>query len=155
MKKFVSLFVFLFVLLFAVTPVYAAGHLQEAGPVTFEGVLQSILYVAGIFAMLPGVALLVGAVVNIAKAVAKFFGASFDGKSDQVAAWLNLAIFFALIYYRLFRPDVTFEWLDAQAKIMAEALVAMSFFFAQLGLQPVAHSLLKGKLPLVGTSFSK
>mgnify|MGYP001346212126 CR=1 FL=1 len=121
----------------------------------FESVLQTILYVAGIFALLPGVTLLVGALTNLIKSVYSWFGGSFDGKSDQVASWLNLFFFISLIVFKVFSPDITFEFLDARAKLIADALLAVSFFFGQLKLQPISYVALKNKFPLIGKSYSK
>ncbi len=158
MKRFTNYFLFavLFVLFFMAAPVHAASAVGvHAVVITTEQVLQSILYVAGIFALLPGVALLVSSLTNTIKAIGNLFGFQFDGNSDQVTAWLNLIAFIGLIALRVFSPSVTFEWLDSQAKLAADALIALAFFFGQLRLQPVAHSILKGKLPLIGTSYSK
>lgn len=121
----------------------------------FESVLQTILYVAGIFATLPGVTLLVSALTNLIKSVGLWFGFKFDGKSEQVAAYLNLAFFIGLISFKVFSPEITFEFLDARAKLIADALLAVSFFFGQLGLQPVSYAFLKNKLPLIGKSYSQ
>lgn len=122
---------------------------------TPENVLQSIVYVASIFAMLPGIALLAAGLTNTIKSIGKLVGFSFDGKSDQITAYLNLGFFLVLIGFRIFSPSVTFEWLDGQAKLAADALIALSFFFGQLKLQPFAYSALKGKLSFLGTSYSK
>jgi hypothetical protein len=119
-----------------------------------ETVVQSILFVAAIFAMLPGVALLVSAITGVIKAVSAWVGHPLDGFSDQIAAWLNLAAFIALVLFRAFVPNTPFEIIDAQAQDIANALIALAFFFGQLQLQPIAYSALRGRLPLVGFSFN-
>jgi hypothetical protein len=121
---------------------------------TVDAVLKTIIYVAAIFATLPGLALLVSALVNTIKSVGALFGINFDGKADKVTAWINLAFFVGLIAYGVFTPSASFEWLDGKFKLIADALIAASYFFGQLQLSPMAHNLLRGKLPLVGTSYS-
>lgn len=158
--KFKFLFVFALVLvsLFVVPMAQAAAPVvlsaQEAAPITADQVLLAILYVAGIIALLPGVSLFNAAITNSLKSILAYFGVGFDGRSDQVAAWLNLAIFALLVYFRVFQPAVSFELIDAKFKLIAEALTALSFLFGQLQLQPIGYAALKGKLPWVGTSYS-
>lgn len=123
-------------------------------PVTPDQIIMTIILVAGIFSLLPGVALLVAALTNIIKSVGKWFGLSFDGNSDKVAAWINLFAFLGLIALRVFNPGIAFDWLDNQAANIANALLSVSFFFAQLKLTPIAYAGIRNLLPVVGKSYS-
>ena len=155
MKKTLKVFALLSLFLFIVAPAHAAGFAQESAPINSDQVLLAVLYVFAVLASLPGVALFSSAVTNALKNICGLFGVNFNGQSDQVAAWLNLAVFFFLVYFRVFQPAVSFEVIDDKFKLIAEALTALSFLFGQLKLQPIVYSALKGKLPFFGTSYTK
>ena len=141
MKKFVSLFLVIAVFvmtLSACSPVdsqaFAAPPNLVAVQVSQNEFLEAATFVMLVFASMTGVPLLISALVNLVKVLLlavswlvsqitkKEFTLSIDGYSNQIASALTLVAFFTLVYFRVFQPFVSFDWLDNQAKQIAELL---------------------------------
>ena len=128
--------------------------------------LQAATYVMLIFGTMAGIPLAIAAVVSLVKvllvAVSWFASQitkkeihwSIDNYSGQIAALLNIAAFGFLIYFRVFQPNVSFDWLDEQAKQIAALLTYVAVLFGQLKLSPLAYGVLKNQVPILGYSYS-
>jgi len=125
--------------------------MQNFDPISL---LNAFVTVAVAFSTLPGVALLVVAVTNIAKVGLGWFGVSFDGYAAKVAAWLTLGAFGALVYFQVFRPDLSLVFINDQARIAAESLVVLTGLLGALALPEWVHNLTRGKIPFVTASYS-
>jgi hypothetical protein len=97
------------------------------------------------FALMIGVAALVAALVN----AGKYLGLVADGKAPTWALGLNLAAFVAFVALRIFTPEFDFAGLDANAKAVADLLIYLLGFVAQLGGSKVANVALRGA-PVIG-----
>lgn len=117
-------------------------------------VLNALVSVALAFSMLPGVAYLAVAITNLIKVFLGWFGRSIDNYSKQVAAWVSLVLFAVLVYFRLFNPELELVYLDHRAALLAESLVIITGFLAQLVLQKPIHEQTRDKLPVINASYS-
>lgn len=120
---------------------------------TVTDILPALLYVAAVFATLPGLVLLINTLVNVAKWVAHFLGWSFDGKAGTVSSVLQLVAFVGLVVARFLSPALDILVIDSKFKLIAEFLISCSVFLSQLGLQEPVYQVIRGKLPVLGASF--
>jgi len=99
------------------------------------------------FATLAGVAALIAALINVAKA----FGLPSES-APKVSAGLSLVAFAGLVALQLFAPEVEVETLDAQAQDLSVAVLYILGFLVQMGLPAQFHSFFKrANVPLIGT----
>lgn len=139
------LFTLLVIFLLA-TPVFAQGETPPAGP------LDSILAVLVQFATLAGVGAAIAALVNVLKQ----FGVVKDGTGGKWFAGLNLVAIAILIYIKLFQPQIALEFIDAQAAVLAQILLAILGYVVQLGTGKAANGLFVDlRLPLIGKSYER
>jgi hypothetical protein len=150
-KKAHSLFsiVLLVIVLLMVTafPVYASPGPGLTMPENFLEWLTNFLLV--IVPTLIGVAFLVTVITNILKTV----GVISDGNATQWSAGLNLVGIIVLILLRMFKPDWTFEFIDASAGKIANILMILSAYVFQIILSNKIHDGLRG-IPVIGKSFT-
>ncbi len=146
MKKLSTtlLVVFAVTMILPVT-VLAASPIQTASP------LDKVLEVFLQFGSLAGFAAAITAVVNVFKA----FGAIKDGTAGKWVAGLNLIALSALVYLKLFQPQIAIEYIDAQAAVAAQIAMLILGYIVQLGAGTWAHGVLsKLRLPWIGYSHS-
>lgn len=132
--------------MFVVAPVLA---LQEAPP---PSGLEVILSVFLQFGQLAGVGAVIAALVNVGK-VLKLV------KDDTAGKWfagLSLLAVGALVYLKLFQPQIAIEYIDTQAAALAQILLLILGYVVQLGSGIFAHGVFADlKLPFIGKSFSR
>lgn len=152
-KSFLSvLLIVVFLLAFVgVTVAFAQGETPPAPPApptTLEVIWSSCVQLA----TLVGFGAAITAIVNILKS-AKVVT---DGNSGKWVAGLNLIAIGVLIYLKLFQPQLAVEYVDAQAAVFANILVALSGYVFELGSSLFAHGLFADlRLPWIGKSFSR
>ena len=113
--------------------------------------LDTVLSVILQFSTLAGFGALLAALVNIGKQ----FGLISDGTAGRWFAGLSLAAIGALVYLKLFQPQIAVEFVDAQAAVLAQILLLVLGYVVQLGAGMTSHSIFAGlKLPWVGKSYS-
>jgi hypothetical protein len=142
--------VLLLVLLMAIfaTPAFAQGETPTPPATPLEAVLAMILQ----FATLAGVGAVIAALVNVLKT----FGVVKDGTAGKWFAGLNLVAIVVLVYIRLFQPQIAVEFIDAQAAVLAQILLAILGYIVQLGTGKAANGLFVDlRLPVVGKSYSR
>jgi hypothetical protein len=128
-----------------------ATVLYQGAP-SMNSVLEVILAVMLQFAQLAGIGAAIAAIVNVLKT----FGVVGDQTAGRWFAALNLAGIALLVYLKLFRPDIAVEYIDAQAAALAQILLLLLGYVAQLGSGLVAHSIFADlRLPYIGKSFSR
>lgn len=142
-----SFFLLVVVLLIAVSPVSAASRTDAAAPPDFLDWLTNMLFV--VLPTLIGVAALVTVVTNVLKTT----GVIADGNATAWAAGLNLVGIVALILLKIFKPDWTFDFIDATAGKIANILMVLSAYVFQIVLSGKVHDALKG-IPVIGKSYT-
>ena len=90
--------------------------------------------------------------------LAKNFFPKMDGKTDKIVNILIVALFiFGWFYGEYYDPNFLYEILPVmgmKAKEIVEVLNMLVALIASLGLSPVIYNAIKGKVPLLGKSFS-
>lgn len=148
MKKFIFV---LFAMLCAVfLTAFVPAHVVRADvpPVPWLDVLVALI---AQFPTLPGVALLVSALLNVLKLIP---GLVTDGTADTWKNYLSLAAFVVLAAFGIFKPDFTPLGLDAIANQIATILAYLTGFFVVAGFTGIAHRNALRGLFVVGTSYS-
>jgi hypothetical protein len=131
---------------FLVVPAFAQGETPPPTP------LEAVLAVIVQFATLAGVGAVIAALVNVLKT----FGVVQDGTAGRWFAGLNLVAIAGLIYIKLFQPQIAIDFIDAQAAVLAQILLAILGYIVQLGTGKYANGLFVDlRLPLIGKSFSR
>ncbi len=115
-----------------------------------DTIAQLIITVVANFGGLLGMAMLIAALVNLFKVV----GLVKDGTSQNWYAGLSLLGMAALVFFRLYMPTFSLEYLDTQAGLIAGALGVIVGYVAQLGMGQWAHSQVLSGVAFVGRSFS-
>lgn len=147
-KSKVVLFV-LVALLVVLAMVPLPVHAAQAG--ASPGVLDLIMKVALGFASLVGAAKLNAVIVQ----VLKFVGLVKDATASQWTAGLNLLLFFVLVYFGVFQPQLAFEVLDGYAAQLSEiALFVFGFVVQMTGSKPTYDQLKASRLPVLSYSYS-
>ena len=89
---------------------------------------------------------------------AKNFFPTMDGKTDKIVNFLIVALFvFGWFYGEFYDPDFLYKILPVMGTKIKEAVEVLNMIIAlvaSLGLAPKIYSLVKGKVPLLGKSFS-
>jgi hypothetical protein len=152
MKRFTTLFLFVFVLaalpLMAFAPMPSNVRPVDGSP----DVLHVILTISFGFVSLGGASALVAALVSLGKAI----GIVADSTSARWAAGLNLLMFTVLVLFGVFRPEIALDVLDGYAGQIAQALLFILGFIVQMiGSKPVYDWLRAAKIPLLGKSYSQ
>lgn len=112
----------------------------------------AILTILVQFGELVGVAALLAVIIN----VFKYFGLVKDGTSGTWFAALSLISMAVLVAMHFFAPTVGIEFLDAQAKVLAEILTIVLGYLVQLKTGSGTAGLLKQmKIPVVGSSSTE
>lgn len=136
----------LFVIAVLATPVFAQGETPPPAP------LDAVLAVLVQFATLAGVGAVIAALVNVLKVL----GVVQDGTGGKWFAGLNLVAIAILIYIRLFQPQIAIEFIDAQAAVLAQILLAILGYIVQLGTGKFANTLFVDlRLPFIGKSYER
>ncbi len=145
-KLFVAVMIVMFVTAVLVVPALAQGETPPASA------LDSILAVFLQFASLAGVGAFLAGLVNVLKQ----FGIVSDGTAGRWFAGLSLVAIGVLVYLKLFQPQIAFEYIDAQAAVLAQILLLILGYVIQLGAGITAHAVFADlKLPVIGKSFSR
>jgi hypothetical protein len=155
MKKnrmlFVSMACFVIALLLAfliVSPAFALQTEPPAVPTIPDVVLSVFLQ----FLTLAGVGALLAAIINILKV----FKVVTDNTAGAWLAGLSLVAIAVLVYFKLFQPGITIEWLDAQAAVVAQILLLILGYVVQLFAGFKSHQLFATlRIPLIGKSYSR
>jgi len=92
---------------------------------------------------------LISAVVNILKSV----GVVKDGQTPTWITGLNLVGVIAVFLLKVFNAPIDLQAVDQNMKLLAEALVAVSYYIVALGGSKAFHSLVRGST-FIGKSFS-
>jgi hypothetical protein len=130
-------------------PVSAA--LQWSSPMQAGFELNLVLDVIVQFATLAGVAAAIAAIVN----VIKYFGLVSDGNAGRVIAALDLAAIVALVALKIFAPTISANFVDQQAAIFAQIVVAVLGYVMELKVSKASHDTLSELgVPLIGASHS-
>ena len=91
--------------------------------------------------------------------VAKHFIPKMQGKTDKVVNALIVGLFaFGWYYGEYYDPNFLFDVLPGvsqKAKEVIEIVNGILVLIASLGLSPKIYALVKGKIPLLGKSFSE
>ena len=90
--------------------------------------------------------------------IAKNFIPQMDGKTDKVVNAMVVGLFvFGWFYGEYFDPNFLYDVLpgiSAKAKEVVELINGIIVLIVSLGLSPKIYALVKGKVPLLGKSFS-
>lgn len=110
-------------------------------------VLDSILKIIVAFATLAGVSALVAALVAIG-VWARVINAE---TAPKWTAGLNLAAFLVLVYFGIFRPDLSLAFLDGIAAQLATIALFVLGFLTQMTVPaPVNRALYHARVPILG-----
>lgn len=147
MKVNPRLFV-LFILFSSISLMAFAPRAQE----TAEGtVLDAILKIIVAFATLAGVSALVAALVAIG-VWARVITAE---TAPKWTAGLNLVAFLVLVYFGVFRPDLSLAFLDGIAAQLATIALFVLGFLTQMTVPaPVNRALFRARVPVLGVMGS-
>lgn len=130
----------------------AVGLTAQATAPQFQVILTAMLIITAGFASLLGVSKLNGALVNLLKLIP---GLVKDGTSANWAAGLNLVAFCLLVYFKVFRPDLSLDVLDGFAGQIAAVVIFIFGFIVQMTGSKSAHEDLKAAgVPLFSKSYS-
>jgi len=100
------------------------------------------------FTALSGVAALIAAVINILKSLSIVK----EGEAPMYSLVLNFFALAGLIVLNLFSPAADVTALDSQAAQLAELLLIVFAYTAQLGVSKLSHKIFKAT-PIIGKSF--
>lgn len=142
----------LFVLFVLISSLPLMAFTPIAQEPTEGTVLDSILVIITSFATLAGVSALVAALVALG-VWAKVITAE---TAPKWTAGLNLAAFVVLVYFGVFRPDLSLSFLDnIAAQAAAIALFVLGFLTQMTIPAPVNRALYKARIPLLGVMPSE
>lgn len=111
-------------------------------------IIDNILRIATGFASLAGVSAAVGVLVAFLRAL---HIVKTDDQAGKVTAGLNLLAFGVLVYFGVFRPDLSLEFLDG----IAARLASIGLFILGLVVQmitpgPVLRAMYIARVPVIG-----
>lgn len=148
MKKFVRSLLLLAVLVAIATPVYASSGIGVVIPPDFMDWLTNLLFV--VIPTLVGVAALITVLINVLKTA----GVVKDSTSVQWSAGLNLAAIVILVLLKIFKPDLTYDFIDKTAGQVANILIVITAYVFQIILSGKTQDVLRG-IPVIGKSLSQ
>lgn len=143
-KQFSARGIFILSLLFVFILSGFAPLPQDGEP---GSIIDNILRIAASFASLAGVSAGVGVLVAFARA----FGlVRTDEAAGKITAGLNLLAFGVLVYFGVFRPDLSLEWLDSTAaKIASIGLFILGLVVQMITPAPVLRGFYQSRVPVL------
>jgi hypothetical protein len=148
MNRFLSIIFLVGILIFisAIPAAASGGQVLEIPPDLWSWIVNLVLVQ---WPSLVGVAALIAMLIDIGKSA----GWLQDGVAPKWSAGLNLAGMVALIAFKIFKPMLTTEIIDAQAGIIASVLLVVSGYVLMIITSRQTHRSLAG-VPYIGKSFS-
>ncbi len=148
MKHFFSVIILVGILLFisAIPAAASGGQAPEIPPNLWSWIVNLVLVQ---WPSLVGVAALIAMLIDIGKSA----GWLQDGVAPKWSAGLNLLGMVALIAFKIFKPMLAIEIIDAQAGIIASVLLVVSGYVLMIITSRQTHQSLAG-VPFIGKSFS-
>ena len=145
-----------YIRLFLIFLLVSSFWLMAFAPLTQEPtegtVLDSVLVIIAAFATLAGVSALVAALVAIG-VWAKVINAE---TAPKWTAGLNLIAFLVLVYFGVFRPDLSISFLDGIAAQAATIALFVLGFLTQMTVPaPVNRALSRALVPVLGVMGSE